>query len=92
MGAGAATPQTHKKGLGIIWVTSFFGRLSYPLYIVHYPVMYIFYSWLIKEEVYTLSQGWTTVAGVIAIILIIAYLALKFYEFIEAKIKKAAGI
>lgn len=92
MGAGAAIPQTHKKGLGIIWVTSFFGRLSYPLYIVHYPVMYLFYSWLIKEEVYTLSQGWTTVAGVIAIILIIAYLALKFYEFIEAKIKKAAGI
>ena len=33
----------------------FLGDLSYPLYIVHYPIMYIFYDWIIEKKVYTLQ-------------------------------------
>ena len=36
----------------------FLGELSYPLYIVHYPIMYVFYAWLIKNDIYTLDGCW----------------------------------
>ncbi len=61
-------------------VAGFLGELSYPLYIVHYPVMYLFYSWLIKEGKYTLGQTWYAVIAVFAVSLTLAYIALKFYD------------
>ena len=56
------------------------GDLSYPLYIVHYPLFYLFYSHLIHTGTYTLGQslGYAslTVAGSIAL----AWVALHFYD------------
>ncbi len=56
------------------------GDLSYPLYMVHYPVMYLFYAWLIKNELYTLGETWPIVAGVYLLNVILAYVALKLYD------------
>jgi peptidoglycan/LPS O-acetylase OafA/YrhL len=56
------------------------GELSYPLYIVHYPIMYLFYQWLIKTEQYTLSETYPIVILVITISIIIAIISLKYYE------------
>ena len=39
-------------------ICRFLGDISYPLYIVHYPLMYAFYRWLIKTEQYTLQETW----------------------------------
>ena len=58
----------------------FLGELSYPLYIVHYPLMYIFYAWLIKNDIYTLSDCWPAALLVIASSIALAYLCLKFYD------------
>ena len=59
---------------------TFLGELSYPLYIVHYPLMYIFYAWLIKNDIYTLGECWSVALLVIISSIVIAYICLKFYD------------
>lgn len=56
------------------------GDLSYPLYLVHYPVMYIFYAHLINSGKYTLAQTWPEAIGVYAICVILGILCLKLYD------------
>jgi peptidoglycan/LPS O-acetylase OafA/YrhL len=58
----------------------FLGDLSYPLYIVHYPIMYIFYAWLIKNDVYTLGECWWIALGVVGASIALACLCLKLYD------------
>ena len=58
----------------------FLGDISYPLYIVHYPVMYLFYAWLIDNRLYTLGETWTAVVLVLAVNVTLAYAALKLYD------------
>jgi hypothetical protein len=61
-------------------VCKFLGDISYPLYIVHYPVMYLFYSWLIDNELYTLGETWQMVLLVMATNIALAYICLKLYD------------
>lgn len=61
-------------------VNSFLGELSYPLYIVHYPIMYIFYAWLIRKDIYTLGECWPTALAVVVSSIALAYICLKFYD------------
>ena len=56
------------------------GELSYPLYIVHYPLMYLFYKWLIEHHRYTLSQTLAPSVTVIAASIVLAYACLKLYD------------
>ena len=56
------------------------GDLSYPLYIVHYPIMYIFYAWLIKEQIYTLGDCLGMAALVVLASIALAFLCLKLYD------------
>ena len=58
----------------------FLGDISYPLYIVHYPVMYLFYAWLIENKHYTLGETWPVVIMVFAINIALAYACLKLYD------------
>ena len=61
-------------------LSKFLGDLSYPLYIVHYPVMYVFYAWLIKNQYFTLGETWQMVILVLAICIVLAYACLKLYD------------
>lgn len=70
---GTASGYTQK-------VNRFLGELSYPLYIVHYPLMYIFYAWLIKNDIYTLRDCWPAATLVIASSIALAYLCLRLYD------------
>lgn len=74
---GASGATTDKISTGIC---KFLGEISYPLYVVHYPVMYLFYQWLIKNGTYTLSGCWPVVLGVIATSLLLAWCSMKFWE------------
>lgn len=56
------------------------GDISYPLYIVHYPVMYLFYAWLIEKEFYTLQDCPGAAAMVVASSILLAFLCLKLYD------------
>ncbi|MBO5962517.1 MAG: acyltransferase [Alistipes sp.] len=58
----------------------FLGDISYPLYIVHYPVMYLFYAWLIENRLYSLGETWPVVIMVFAINIALAYACLKLYD------------
>lgn len=61
-------------------VSRVLGELSYPLYIVHYPLMYIFYAWLIKNDIYTLRECWPMATLVVVSSVALAYLCLRFYD------------
>ncbi len=61
-------------------INKILGDISYPLYIVHYPLMYIFYAWLIEEKHYTLGDTWPVVMMVVAASVLLAFLLLKFYD------------
>ena len=61
-------------------ICRFLGDISYPLYIVHYPLMYAFYRWLIKTEQYTLQETWHVALAVVAGSIVLAWLCLKLYD------------
>lgn len=60
-------------------VTEFMGQLSYPIYIIHYPVMYLFYSWVWANKL-TFAQVWPVCVGLFLLITLIAIAALKLYD------------
>lgn len=61
-------------------ICRFLGNLSYPLYIVHYPIMYVFYAWLIENRLYSWSETWTVSMLVILSSVALAWICLKFYD------------
>ena len=56
------------------------GDLSYPLYIVHYPIMYVFYAWLVEKKYYTLQDCWSVAALVVILSIMLALLCMKLYD------------
>lgn len=55
------------------------GNLSYPVYIVHYPLMYLFYSWVWTNSI-TFSAALPVMACIFIAIPVIAWLALRYYD------------
>ena len=70
---------TAKSGV-VAKINRMLGDLSYPLYIVHYPVMYIFYAWLIEKKYYTLQECFGIVLIVVLSSVLLALLCLKLYD------------
>ncbi len=60
-------------------VCKFLGDISYPLYMVHYPFIYLYYAW-VKNEGLTFQESLPGAAGVVIGSIILAYLCLKFYD------------
>ena len=61
-------------------ICRFLGDISYPLYIVYYPLMYAFYMWLIKTHQYTLHETWPAALAAVSASIILAWLCLKLYD------------
>lgn len=60
-------------------ICKFLGDISYPLYMVHYPFIYLYYAW-VKNENLTFVQS---LPGALALVIgsvILAYLCLKLYD------------
>jgi peptidoglycan/LPS O-acetylase OafA/YrhL len=55
------------------------GDISYPLYIVHYPFIYLFIAWEVDNEL-PFSQAWPGAVGVMVVSVAIASLATRFYD------------
>lgn len=60
-------------------VCVFLGRLSYPLYISHYPLIYLYTAWVAKTGV-ILREALPTMTVTLGAILSISYLALRWYD------------
>ena len=61
-------------------ICKFLGDISFPVYITHYPVMYLFYAWMIKNKTWTLADTWPVAIGVILLNILVAWLCLKLYD------------
>lgn len=72
-----ASGKTTDKGTSRI--CKFLGDISYPLYIVHYPFMYLFYAWVWGEKL-TFSQTWPVALGLFFGNILLAYFCLKLYD------------
>jgi len=57
----------------------FLGDISYPLYMVHYPFMYLYYAWVWKNEL-TFTQTWPVALALLFGNILVAWLALKLYD------------
>jgi peptidoglycan/LPS O-acetylase OafA/YrhL len=60
-------------------VARFFGDLSYPLYITHYPLIYIYTGWVVDRKI-PAAQGALVGAGVFVAAVAIAWACLKLYD------------
>ena len=74
---GASGKTTDRRSTQIC---KFSGDISFPLYAVHYPVMYLFYSWLIENKYYTFGEIWPMALVVHVGSVLLAYAALKLYD------------
>lgn len=74
---GASGSTTDKYSVRIC---KFLGDISFPLYIVHYPFMYLFYAWLIKKQLFTFAETWQVAMGVYLWNILLAYIVLKVYD------------
>lgn len=57
----------------------FLGDISYPLYITHYPLIYIYFT-VIYNNHYSLVQAWPIALAVFSTSIILAYVYLKLYD------------
>ncbi|MDD4777613.1 MAG: acyltransferase [Fermentimonas sp.] len=60
-------------------VCKFLGDISYPLYMVHYPFMYLFYSWVWKNG-FTFTDVWPVALLLLFGNLFLAWVILKVYD------------
>ena len=58
---------------------NFLGEISYPVYIIHYPVMYMFYAWVWAHG-YTFGEVWPVCALLFPGIILLAWTALRLYD------------
>lgn len=62
-------------------ICGFLGDISYPLYAVHYPTMYLFYAYIGFPETFrTPAQTWPWMVLLLAGNVALAYLAFRFYD------------
>ena len=74
IGAGAASSEGMSTR-----VARFFGDVSYPLYITHYPLIYLYKRWSGSGQV-TVTQGALYGSLLFVVALTVAYACLKLYD------------
>ena len=60
-------------------ICTFLGDISYPIYITHYPLIYIYTAWVSNNKI-TLNEGLLPGIGVFFLSIGLAYACLKWYD------------
>lgn len=60
-------------------ISKFLGDISYPVYIIHYPLIYIYSSWVVDNQV-SLGKGMLVGTLVLIIAVLMAYGSFKLYD------------
>jgi peptidoglycan/LPS O-acetylase OafA/YrhL len=58
----------------------FLGDISYPLYLVHYPLVYFYVAWISNHKGVTLAQAWPYAVLILLGGIGLAYASLKWYD------------
>jgi peptidoglycan/LPS O-acetylase OafA/YrhL len=74
MGAGAGTHGALSTRL-----SKLLGEISYPLYITHYPLIYLYTAWVVRDHV-PAARGAIFGALLMVTAVLIAYTSLKLYD------------
>lgn len=74
----AASGQASDAGTSRL--SRFLGDISYPLYLTHYPFMYLFYAWLIDTRQHSFGQTWPVALCLVAGCIGWSWLCMRFYE------------
>ncbi len=61
-------------------VCTFLGNISYPLYVVHYPLMYYFYDWMADTKRTTFADTMPETIAVVVGSILLAVLCLKLFD------------
>ena len=61
-------------------ICKFLGDISYPVYVIHYPFMYLFYAWLWRGDSIPFAQAWPVAAALFFGMILLAWIALKYYD------------
>ena len=57
----------------------FLGDISYPIYITHFPIVYIYMAWVTNNSL-TLSESWFMGIVCVVVSITVAYLSMKLYD------------
>ncbi|WP_286857868.1 MULTISPECIES: acyltransferase family protein [Sphingobacterium] len=68
-----------KGGIFTNKLSKFLGDISYPLYMVHYPFIYLYYTW-VKNENLSFEESLPGAAAVVIGSIVLAYICLKLYD------------
>ena len=61
-------------------ICKFLGDISYPLYLVHYPLVYFYVAWISRHPGLTLAQAWPYALAILLGSLALAYASLKWVD------------
>jgi peptidoglycan/LPS O-acetylase OafA/YrhL len=61
-------------------ICKFLGDISYPLYMVHYPLVYFYVAWISNNKGMTIVQAWPYALLILIGAIILAYTSLKWYD------------
>ncbi len=75
IGAGSRVSGKHSEA-----VCKFFGDISYPLYITHFPFMYIYMTWAANHAASPLWHKVALAVGMFFVMIGVAYASLKLYD------------
>ena len=60
-------------------VCVFLGDISYPVYIIHFPIAYIFYAWVVNNNI-PMEKGVVVGLGLLLFTILLSYALLKLYD------------
>lgn len=72
--SGVVQAQTERR------ICKFLGDISYPLYLVHYPLVYFYVAWISNHKGITIVEAWPYALLILVASIILAYISLKWYD------------
>lgn len=74
MGAGGKVENEQGRK-----ICKFLGDISYPIYITHFPVVYVFYAWVVNGK-NSLEDSWMIGTGIVIISIALAFVTMKYFD------------
>jgi len=74
LGAGGNTDERQTSG-----ICKWMGDISYPIYITHYPVVFLYYAFVVNQQK-SLGESWPQALAALLTALALAWACMKWYD------------